>query len=144
MNTISKIILIIVLITSSISGFSQEAFDIKKFNFEKEKILNVIINSPQFDSIYHSKKVVFIETELLSKYTPLKLRRGKCKVKIKSKGEIKTNEEYVDLGDFTCDPNNMIRVRVQIGNSVKHRILNLVLEKNDGEWKISNHLIMDN
>lgn len=144
MNTISKITLILVLITSSISGFSQEAFDIKKYNLDKEKILNLIINSPQFDSIYISKKVVFQENELLSKNIPIKLKKGKCKVRISKVIDPIKNIEYVVLGDFTSERINPTKARVQIENPKQKKLLNLRLEKINGEWKIINHIIVDN
>jgi len=143
---IISLLSVIFLFCFSVCGqtFNGKPYDLKKYNFEKENVLNVILNSPQFDSIYHSENVIFVETELLSKDTTLKLKRGNCKAKIKSKKELKANEENVGLGDFTCDPNNMIRVRVQIENTLKHLLLNLGMEKVNGKWTIANHVIMEN
>lgn len=126
----------------SAQTFNGQPYDLKIFNKEKENVLNMILNSTQFDSIYNSKRVVFIENELLTKTSLLKLKKGKCKVKIKRKNEIKPNEEYVALGDFTCDPSKMTHVRVQISNSIKHVMLNISTDKLDNGWKISNHIIM--
>lgn len=143
MIKIGKIILIIVLITISISGFSQVSFDIKKYNLEKEKILNLIINSPQFDSIYDSKRIVFIENDILPKGIPLKLRKGKMRVRIIKKEKTKINCEYIVLGDYTTAKVNPISARVQLVNQKKNLILNVGLKKENGEWKIINHLIMN-
>ena len=142
MKIIGKITLIIFQITHSISGFSQESFDIQKYNLEKEKILNLIINSPQFDSVYKSKRIVFLENDILTKNTPIKLRKGKTKVRIIKKKIIK-NREYMVLGDYTTPKVNAVGARVQLVNQKKNLILNVGLIKENGEWKIINHLILD-
>lgn len=144
MKVIGKIILGLILITNSVSVFSQETFDIEKYNLEKMKILNIIINSPQFDSIYYSKKVFFQENELLSEKTTIKLKKGKCKVKILKVIDPLRKSEYVVIGDFTSERINPTKARVQIENPIQKKLLNLGLEKINGEWKITNYIIMDN
>jgi len=75
---------------------------------EKEKILNTVINSVQFDSIYSAKRVYFGTNELLSKSTPLTLKKGKCKVKVLERSELKQKrKEYVSIGDFTMPKENL-------------------------------------
>lgn len=142
MNMIGRITLIIFQITYSISGFSQESFNIQKYNLEKEKILNLIINSPQFDSVYKSKRIIIMENDILTKNTPIKLRKGKIKVRIIKKDIIK-NREYIVLGDYTTPKVNPVGARVQLVNQKKNLILNVGLIKENGEWKIINHLILD-
>lgn len=139
---IGRITLIIFQFTNSISGFSQESFNIQKYNLEKEKILNLIINSPQFDSVYKSKRIIIMENDILTKNTPIKLRKGKIKVRIIKKDIIK-NREYIVLGDYTTPKVNPVGARVQLVNQKKNLILNVGLIKENGEWKIINHLILD-
>lgn len=120
---------------------SAQSFDLEKYNQEKELILNVVINSLQFDSVYTSKQVYFVANELLSEETPLILKKGKCKVKIMQREDLK-EREYVALGDFTMDRVNPIHVRVQITVMPQETLLNLRLKKKNGDWVIVNHLIM--
>jgi len=128
-----------------IANVSAQSFDLNKYNEEKGKILNVILNTVQFDSIYSSKLVYFASNELLSKATPLIIKRGKCKIKLLERGELKEKKiRYVSLGDFTMPKENPTYVRVQLYSSSTNKTLNLRLEKNKGDWLIINHLIMEN
>ncbi len=102
---------------------------------EVERVLNTVINSPQFDSVYNSKKVYFEANELLTKETPVKLKKGKCDVQIIENGS--TIKQYVVLGDFTTDWNNMTAVRVQLEIMPQDTMLTLRLEKINGEWQIT-------
>ena len=121
----------------------QVNFDIKKYNIEKEKILNVVINSIHFDSIYSGKKVYFVENELLSKETPIKLKRKWCKVRILEKQEIiEKGKQYAGIGDFTMDRENPQVARVQIFASPNYT-LNLGLKKEKDKWTITNHFLME-
>lgn len=118
-----------------------QTFDLEKYNEEKEKILNVIINSTQFDSIYCHRRVYFVANELLSEESPLVLKRKHCKVKIRKREDL-IGKDYVALGDFTMDRNNPTHVRVQLEIIPSETLLNLSLEKKGDKWKIINHLIM--
>lgn len=131
------------LVAFSFIGFqvNAQSFDLQKYNQEKELILNVVINSLQFDSVYTSKQVYFVANELLSEETPLVLKKGKCKVKIKQREKLK-EKEYVALGDFTMARVDPTRVRVQLEIIPNEALLNLGLEKKNGDWVIVNHLIM--
>lgn len=120
---------------------SAQAFDINVFNAEKEEILNTIINSAQFDSVYTSKRVYFCESELLSKATSIILKRKNCKVRIKSREELK-GKSYIVLGDFTMARINPQNVRVQLSIMPTKILLNLRLEKKNDKWLIVNHLTM--
>lgn len=120
---------------------SAQEFDISAFNAEKEEILNTIINSAQFDSVYTSKRVYFCESELLSKITSITLKRKNCKVRIRSREELK-GESYVVLGDFTMARINPQNVRVQLSIMPANTLINLRLEKKKNKWSIVNHLIM--
>ena len=119
-----------------------QTFDLEKYNEEKEKILNVVINSTQFDSVYSAKKVFFVESELLSVETPLVLKRKCKKVSIVEDSKQLTGKEYAVLGDFTMARHNPARVRVQITIMPRQTLFNLSLEKKNGRWEIVNHLIM--
>lgn len=138
-----NILISIVCFSLTVSA-STQSFDLKKYNKEKEKILNTVINSVQFDSIYSAKRVYFATNELLSKSTPLTLKKGKCKVKVLERSELKQKgKEYVSIGDFTMPKENPTYVRVQIYSSLTRKTLNLKLEKNKDDWVIVNHLIME-
>ena len=137
------LIAILIIISACTYSYGQDQFDITKYNAEKEKILNVVINSVQFDSIYSNKKVYFVENELLSKGTPLKLKRNRCKVKILEKQElVRKGKDYVGIADFTMERINPRSVRVQLFASPNYT-LNLRLEKDEEVWKITNHMIME-
>lgn len=140
-----KIICYALLLSLSFSvNGSAQSFDNEKYNKEKEKILNTIINSVQFDSIYFSKRVYFASNELLSKSTCLVLKKGKCKIRIQDPAKLKLKQRgYVSIGDFTMPKENPTYVRVQLYSSSTSKILNLRLEKINDEWVIVNHLIME-
>jgi hypothetical protein len=119
-----------------------QSFDIDKYHEEKEAVLNIVLNSFQFDSIYSSCKVYFVSNELLSTSSSLVLKRGKCRVKILEREKLK-KKQYVILGDFTMPKENLRYVRVQIYSSSTSKTLNLRLEKNEEDWVLVNHLIME-
>lgn len=138
-----KIKVLIIIFCSFISlNVLAQSFDLDKYNQEKEAILNVILNSVQFDSIYSSNKVYFVSNELLSTKSSLVLKRGKCRVKILEREKLK-KKQYVGLGDFTMPKENPTYVRVQIYSSATSKTLNLRLEKNKNGWAIVNHMIME-
>lgn len=120
----------IILILTTFVILNTQEFDIEEYNKEKQSILNVVINSTEFDSVFSSKQVYFEENELLTINTQLVLSKGKCKVKIKTEEElIKMNKEYLVLGDFTMARTNPTHARVQIEILPKYKLLNLSLEK---------------
>ncbi len=137
-------ILILVVSFLFITNVSAQSFDLKKYNKEKEKIINVVINSVQFDSIYSSKRVYFSSNELLGASSPLVLKKGNCKVKILEPMNLKQQQkEYVSIGDFTMPKENPMAVRVQLYSSSTKKLLNVRLIKEDGDWIIENHMIFD-
>lgn len=115
--------------------------DFDKYNLEKEKILNVIINSNVFDSIYTGNEVCFKLNDLLSKNTPLKLIKKSTPVKI----EINVNDtlDYIVIGDFTMARVDPKHARVQVTNPNRKLDLNLDLDKINDEWVITGHVIME-
>ncbi len=125
---------------------SAQKIDLKEYNKEKEKILNTIINSLEFDSIYSEKQVYFIANELLSISTPITLKKGELKVIILEDTTLKQMKQgYVCIGDFTSMlKKNPPYVRVQLYSSLTNNNLNLMLEKNKEDWVIVSHLIMEN
>ena len=122
---------------------SAQSVNLNKYNKEREKILNTIINSIQFDSIYSLDRVYFAENKLLTESTSLILKKGNCKVKIFERSKLKQKKkEYVSIADFIMLKENPNYVRVQIYSSLTRKTLNLRLEKNKNDWLIVNHLIM--
>ena len=136
-----KLQILLAIFSFAVVQVNAQSFDLEKYNQEKELILNVVINSLQFDSVYTSKQVYFVANELLSEETPLVLKKGKCKVKIMQREKLK-EKEYVALGDFTMARVDPTRVRVQLEIIPNEVLLNLGLEKKNGDWVIVNHLIM--
>ncbi|WP_192823077.1 hypothetical protein [Rufibacter sp. LB8] len=112
------------------------------YTTEKQKILNVVINSVQFDSIYFSKRVYIQTNELLSIKSGFDLKREEYKVRFVNRVGAGLVKQYIVLGDFTMARENPQAVRVQIEVMPQNILLNMRLTKNDSEWKIANHLIM--
>jgi hypothetical protein len=109
---------------------------------EAENILNIVINSTAFDSVYNQKTVYFLANELLTENSPLLLKRNKCRAKILNGDKVKKVKQYVVLGDFTLDWNNPVTARVQLGVS-PNWTLNFMLVKEAEKWIIKNHIIFD-
>ena len=136
--------ILLAIFSFAVIQVNAQSFDLEKYNQEKELILNVVINSLQFDSVYTSKQVYFVANELLSEGTPLVLKKDKCKVKILTKETlVGEGKAYVHLSDFTMANTNPTRVRVQIYSSSTTLTLNLSLIKKDNNWIVDNHLIME-
>lgn len=110
-----------------------------------ENILNTVINSTFFDSVYNYKTVYFMANELLTENSSLVLKRNNCKVKILNKDKVGKVKQYAVLGDFTLDWNNidLSFVRVQIEIMPERTLLNLSLIKENGIWIIRNHIIFE-
>lgn len=136
-----KLQILLAIFSFAVVQVNAQSFDLEKYNQEKALILNVVINSMQFDSVYTSKQVYFVANELLPEETPLVLKKGKCQVKIMQRERLK-EKEYVALGDFTMARVDPTRVRVQLEIIPNEVLLNLGLEKKNGDWVIVNHLIM--
>lgn len=136
--------ILIAIFSFAVIQVNAQSFDLEKYNQEKEIILNVVINSLQFDSVCSSKQVYFVANELLSEGTPLVLKKGKCKVKIMQKEKLKQEgKSYMHLSDFTMARDSPTRVRVQLYSSLTTLTLNLSLVKKGDDWIIDNHLIME-
>lgn len=118
-----------------------QTFSSEKNKQEAEQILNLIINSQQFDSLYNSKKVYFQANELLTMDSPLLLKRKKCKVSIVKNGSLLKNKHFVVLGDFTMDWNNPVAARVQLSIMPEDVLLSIGLVKINNNWIIKNHAI---
>lgn len=118
-----------------------QTFSSEERKTEIENILNTVINSTYFDSIYNQKRVYLLANELLTENTTLTLKRNKCKVKILNKNQTRKVKQYVVLGDFTLDWNNPIVVRVQL--SVFPKTLNMRLEKKKGIWEIVDYMFFE-
>ena len=119
-----------------------QTFRSENIKKETEKILNTVINSSCFDSVYNHKRVYFLANELLTETSTLDLRRNKCKARILRKTKIKKRQQYAVLGDFTTDWNNPVAARVQLSNS-SSKTLNIRLVNQDGKWVIVNHIIFE-
>jgi hypothetical protein len=120
------------------------SFELKKYHQEKEQILNVILNSAQFDSAYCSKKVYFGENEILNKNAPLNLKKKKGNVILVNDRDELKGKEYLVLGDFTMADINPVHVRVQLESLPQKTLLNFRLEKTEGDWRIVNYVIIKN
>lgn len=119
-----------------------QTFSSEERRKEVEDILNIVINSSPFDSVYSQKRVYILANELLMENSPLALKRNKCKAKFLNEEGIKKVKQYIVLGDFTLDWNNPIAVRVQLSIST-NKTLNIRLEKENGNWIIRNHMILE-
>jgi hypothetical protein len=133
--------LVIIAFSIACTSYSQEDFDWTKYNIEKEKILNVIINSAVFDSIYSGDNTIFKENVLLPRTTNLKLVKRNSQVIILEK--VDKTKDYIVIGDFTMGRVDPQIVLVQFENPHRGLVLNLGLEKLNGEWVITGHVIMD-
>ena len=80
-----------------------QTFSSEERRKEVENILNTVINSTPFDSVYKHKKVYFKANELLTENTSLVLKKNKYKVKILNKDKIEKVKQYAVLGDFTLN-----------------------------------------
>lgn len=137
------ILLFIVFLFVSHLVFSQR-FDDERTRKVVEPILNTIINSEVFDSVYHSNRVWFLVNELISKEKTLILFKRGCKVKFITKKQLKKVKQYFVLGDFTLDwnyPENS-SVRVQLGLMPEDITLGFRLSFVDEKWVIENHIII--
>ena len=122
---------------------SAQSFSSEEKRKETENILNTVINSAVFDSIYNHKRVYFLANELLTENSPLVLEKNKCKVKIVNEDKIKNVKQYVVLGDFTTNWENIIAVRVQLQVMPENKLLNVRLIKEGEKWIIQNHIIFE-
>lgn len=109
---------------------------------EAENILNTVLNSTAFDSVYNQKTVYFLANELLTENSPLLLKRNKCKAKILNGDKVKKVKQYIVLSDFTLDWNNPFTARVQLSVS-PNKTLSFMLVKETEKWIIKNHIIFD-
>ena len=109
---------------------------------EREIVLNLIINSKFFDSVYSIKKMIFLENELLSKSTLLQLERKGYKVVILDRKFKKKLKSYFILEDFVLTLGDYKTSRVQLELFPKKIILNFYLTKDRDNWEIRNHLII--
>lgn len=134
------IFLIVGLIGQSLYA---QTFTTEERRKEAENILNTVINSMPFDSVYSQKRVYFVVNELLTQNTPLILKRKNCKALIISNDKLKKSTQYVILGDFTLDWDNPVAARVQLQVMPKNELLNIRLVKENGEWIIQNHVIFE-
>ncbi len=126
--------LLLFIAFSSVQIALGQSVDLKKHNEEKEKILNVIINSFPFDSVYGLEEVVFTESDLLVK-NAVQLRKGQDKVKIETENSGKNNR-FVSLGYMSVMmPTD--RVGIQLYLFPQKLTMNINLRKTNNEWKIT-------
>lgn len=123
--------------------FSQK-FDDERTRKIVEPILNAVINSEVFDSVYHSNKVYFLINDLIPEDNPWKLSKNGHKVKYITEKQKKKGKQYFVLGDFTLDwedpePKD---VRVQLGLMPVDITLNFGLGFVGGKWIIEAHFII--
>lgn len=119
-----------------------QTFSSKERRKEAEIILNTVINSFPFDSVYSHRQVYFLANDLLTESSPLILKRKKCKAKILRRDKIK-DKLYVVLGDFTLDWNNNTTARVQLEIMPQKKLLSIGLLKIGDIWIVKNYEIFD-
>lgn len=136
-----KLLLLLFLLLAYQNTTAQN-FSSEERRKEAENILNTVINSAVFDSVYNQKTVYFLANELLTENSPLLLKRNKCRTKILNGDKVKKVKQYVVIGDFTLDWNNPIVARVQLFVS-PNKTLNFMLVKEAEIWIIKNHIIFD-
>lgn len=132
-------LLVLFLMIYSERVFPQQ-FSSEENRKEAQNLLNTVINSKPFDSVYDRKQVVFLANDLLTEDSPLFLKRFNYKAKILSKEKIMVNQ-YVVLCDVTLDWDNLTAARVQIEILPQKTLLNLRLIKSEDVWVISNYAI---
>jgi hypothetical protein len=121
-----------------------QALDRNKYNEEKENALNVVINSPQFDSIYSAKRAYFVANEILPKSSPIIIKKNRRTVKILDHSTLKRRGlDYITLGDFTMPGQDPTKARVQCSSTMTKKTLNVMLKKIDGVWVFDNYLIVE-
>lgn len=143
MRIIVKYFFVIIAVYFASQSINAQSFTSEERRIETENILNAVINSLPFDSIYCKKRVIFLANELLTLDSPLKLKKKNCKAKIVSKDRLGKFSHYVVLGDFTLNWDNPVAVRVQIQVMPKNELLNIRLVKVNGKWVIQNHIIFE-
>ncbi len=113
-----------------------------KYNKEKQRILNVIINSPQFDSIkanFNVNNIIFLENDVLSK-KKVTLKYHKQKINIIEFSKIGNNQYWV-LGHFFLNPyiknptESVVQISLAEGNEEKI-LLGIGLNKKNGKWEM--------
>jgi hypothetical protein len=134
------IFLIACLISQNLNA---QKFTSEERRMEAENILNTVINSLPFDSVYSQKRVYFLANELLSEDSQLVLKRKKCKAHIICKDKLGKSTPYVVLGDFTLNWDNPVAVRVQLQVMPDNKLLNIRLVKKNGKWILQNHVIFE-
>jgi hypothetical protein len=149
-----KILAICIVLFFPCCSFSQQEIKmtIDEYNKEKEAILNVVINSVQFDSINSiysdsSLHFVFAENEILYKDIPITLTYKNQKVEILDRPQIKENYCW-EVGDFFLNIyiENPKNARIMIGtNKLRNKEwmhIGIILEKCK-EWKIKSFTLID-
>lgn len=124
--------------------YCQKELPTVRYNHIKEELLNILINTNQFDSVYNLKRVYFVENELLSKGCRLVIKKGNCKALIKRREYLKNRRvEYVSLGDFTVMKSKSTSVRIQLYSTQTKSTLNVLFKEKINTWVISSFMIME-
>lgn len=119
-------------------------FDKKELQKEIEQILNVIINSTQFDSIYSSEKVYLSEDAVpyFDSETPYVIKKNEKTILVKKDSILKKMEiPYVGIGNWVMPKQDPKSASIQVYSTLTNMFLNLRLEKKDDSWIIMNHVI---
>ncbi len=90
-----KIFYMFLIIPLFYSCLTAQIFSSETRKIEAENILNLVINSTPFDSIYKLKRVYFLTNELISKNSPLVVKRSKRKDKFLNEKEVKKVNQYI-------------------------------------------------
>jgi hypothetical protein len=139
-----KIVLwLIAVLYVSQTGFAQK-FNDNKTREIVEPILNTILNSEVFDSVYRSNQVYFLINDLIPCNNTWKLHKKYHNVKYINKEQLKKVKQYFVLGDFTLDWNSPKKssVRVQVILMPENTLMNFRLKYIDEKWIIENYAIL--
>lgn len=136
-----KYILLVTLLVLS-NTLNAQKFESEIRRKGAEDILNCLINSACFDSIYHSKRVYFMENELLKKEFELDLRKNNKKVYILDKKKL-GNKEYVVLEDILLDWDYINTARVMISVYPIKKMIGCRIVKFGKKWRVYGYTVLD-
>lgn len=140
-NKIKYFILVVFLFT--FINCKSQKFNNIKTKKTVENILNKVINSAVFDSVYKEETVYFIANEIITTDSPLHLIRHNHKVEFLNEEDTIKVQQYVYLGDFTLNWDKPVKVRVQIEVFPNQTLLNFMLKKELSEWIITYQGMID-
>lgn len=126
--------------SSACAQYRSSDFDWQDYYIEVESILNLIINSQEFNEGYGTGELIFVENIELKLLSTIKLYRKGVEVVIK-KDEPKDGD-YAFLDDFMMATKNPTHARVMISFPNRHEYMGFTLDKKNGNWVITNNVLL--